>query len=282
MFKLFKEAFKTANDSIILAFPLVLFMWLLSFYFAFSNTVVNVAAEMILAFVTVLFMTGAFLSGWFYMVKQAVEVAGQVFVLDEDRAKATMNLYKVIPYGIGKYFLSFIAMMLIFLIIVSLAGTGVYAVGVKTIGSVFTPEQITGALSSTQDMKAFIDSLTVDQLIKLNLWNALIMGTTTLLSFAFMLWIPEIVYCTANPLMALFKAIKKVFTGFKKSVVLFIYLSVLNLIMSFLSTFAVQHALLYLFIMVLYFYFVIYVVVLVFSYYKHEYCGAEANNDSKA
>ena len=107
MFKLYKEAFKTANDCIILAIPLVLFMWILSFYFAFSNAVVNEPAEIILAFITVLFMTAAFLSGWFYMVQNAIVVSRQVYVLDEDRAKATMNLFKVIPYGIGKYFLSF-------------------------------------------------------------------------------------------------------------------------------------------------------------------------------
>lgn len=282
MFKLFKETFKTANDCIILAFPLVLFMWILSFYFAFSNSVVNTPAELILAFVTVLFMVCAFVSGWFYMVQQAIEVAGQVYVLDEDRAKATINLFKVIPFGIGKYFLSFIGMVLIFLIIVSLTGAVVYYTGMNLIGNVFTQEQITGALSSTQDMKAFIDSLSLDQLVKLNLWNLLIMSATTILSFIFMLWIPEIIYYTINPVMALFKAVKKVFTRFGKSVVLFLYLSVLNVLMSFFSTFAIHHPLLYLLVMVVYFYFVIYVVVLVFSYYKREYCGADDNEDVKA
>ena len=215
-------------------------------------------------------------------VQQAIEVAGQVYVLDEDRAKATMNLFKVIPFGIGKYFLSFIGMIIIFLIVVSLTGAAVYYTGINLIGNVFTQEQITGALSSTQDMKAFIDSLSLDQLIKLNLWNMLIMGATTLLSFIFMLWVPEIIYCTINPFIALFKAIKKVFVKFPKSVVLFIYLSFLNILMSFLSTFAIQHPLLYLLVMVVYFYFVIYVVVLVFSYYKHEYCGAGENEEIKA
>ena len=56
----------------------------------------------------------------------------------------------------------------------------------------------------------------------------------------------------------------------------------MNILMSFLSTFAIQHPLLYLLVMVVYFYFVIYVVVLVFSYYKHEYCGAGENEEIKA
>lgn len=282
MFKLFKDAFKTTNDCIILAIPLVLFMWILSFYFAFSNTVVNDPAELLLAFVTVLFMSGAFLSGWFYMVQKAINVSKQVYVLDEDRAKATMNLFKVIPYGIGKYFLSFIGLILIFLFVVSLSGTLVYKIGIHNIGNVFTQEQISTALSSTADMRNFIDSLSEDQLIKLNLWNLLIMGTTTILSFLFMLWIPEIIYSTLNPFVALFKAIKKSFIKFNKTLLLFIYLSFLNVIVSFISTFAILHPLLYLLVMVVCFYFIIYVVVLLFSFYEIEFCGTDNNDEIKA
>ena len=282
MFKLLKEAFKTANDCIILAIPLVLFMWILSFYFGFSNTVVNSPAEFILAFITVLFMTGAFLSGWFYMVKNAIGISHKVFVMDADRAKATMNLFKDIPYGIGQYFLSFVLMSLTFLLIVVITAMLVYLIGDMYIGNVFTPEQLSAALSSTQDMKIFLDSLDNDQLIKLNLWNLLIMGTTTILSFIFMLWIPEIIYKTVNPLLALFRAIKKVFVRFKTSLVVFIYISVLNLIMSFIGTFTLVHPLLYILIMVLYFYFIIYVVILLFLYYESEFCGAEDGEDKKA
>ncbi len=282
MFKLLKEAFKTANDCIILAIPLVLFMWILSFYFGFSNTVVNSPAEFILAFITVLFMTGAFLSGWFYMVKNAIGISHKVFVMDADRAKATMNLFKDIPYGIGQYFLSFVLMSLTFLLIVAITAMLVYLIGDMYIGNVFTPEQLSAALSSTQDMKIFLDSLDNDQLIKLNLWNLLIMGTTTILSFIFMLWIPEIIYKTVNPLLALFRAIKKVFVRFKTSLVVFIYISVLNLIMSFIGTFTLVHPLLYILIMVLYFYFIIYVVILLFLYYESEFCGAEDGEDKKA
>ena len=227
-------------------------------------------------------MTAAFLSGWFYMVQNAIVVSRQVYVLDEDRAKATMNLFKVIPYGIGKYFLSFIGLILIFLFIVSLAGTLVYKFGIHYIGNVFTQDQITAALSSTEDMKLFIDSLTVEQLIKLNLWNFLIMGTTTLISFLIMFWIPEIIYSTINPFTALFKSMKKVFVKFPKSVALFIYLSILNIFVSFLSTFAILHPLLYLLVMVICFYFIIYVVVLVFSYYEKEFNGTDKNDEIKA
>lgn len=282
MFKLFKDSFKTATDCIILAIPFVLFMCILSFYFSYSNSVVDTPAELGLAFFTVLFMVGAFLSGWFYMVKNAIQISKVVYVMDEDRAKATMNLFKDIPYGIGKYFLSFILMALSFILIASITAYTIFAIGQHFIGNVFTPEQLTTALSSTQDMKAFIDSLDITQKEKLFLWNLLIMSTTSFMSYLFMLWIPEIIYKTQNPLIALFKSIGKLFIKFPKTILLFIYISTLNVIMSFLSTFTLVNPLLYILIMVIYFYFIVYVVVLIFSFYEKEFCEGNDNDEQKA
>ena len=279
MIKLFKDAFKTANDCVILAIPFVLFMWLLFFYFAFSSTVVTNLPELILAFVTVLFMSGAFLSGWLYTISKGIEVSHGVYVLDKDRSQAIMNLFKLIPRGIGKYFLSFIGMLLIFMIGVYVLYLLVDWVGINLIGDIYTPEQITNALSSTEDMKAFVDSLSLEQLWKLNLWNILIMVATTLFSFCIMLWAPEIIYSTVNPLKALFRGAKKAFLTFKKSSILFIYLTILNIGTSYLSTFSLRHPMLYLLIMVILFYYIIYVVVLVFSYYVSEFC--ESDSDAK-
>lgn len=288
MIKLFKEALKTTNDCIILAIPLLFFLWIISFYLAFSSATVNQPAELILATVTLLFMAGAFMAGWFYMVKKAIGVSKKIYVLDEDRSKATINLFKEIPTGIGMYFLSFIGMALIFLIIASLTGALIYKFGMHFIGSVdFTAEQLRNAVNSPQDMKTFFDSLSLDQLLKLNNWNLLFMAATSVLSFLIMLWIPEIIYCTSNPLIALFRSIKKLFSKFGKFLVLFIFISVLNFVISFISTFAMINPFIYLFIMIIYIYFLVYVVVLIFCYYEKEFCEQQqtdsvtTENDNK-
>ena len=72
-------------------------------------------------------------------------------------------------------------------------------------------------MASPQEMKVFLDSLTDTQLLKLSQWNLLFMAATSFISFIFMLWIPEIIYKTVNPLIALFRSIKKVFIKFPKS-----------------------------------------------------------------
>ena len=153
------------------------------------------------------------------------------------------------------------------------------------IGSIdFTAEQIKSAMASPQDMKLFLDSLSLDQLYKLGTWNMLFLAASTLMSFLLMLWVPEIIYNTSNPLLALFKSIKKIFCRFWKSIGLFIYLTILNFIISFANTFSLLHPIIYMLMMIAYFYFLVYVVVLIFSYYDKEFNKQEeeSNSDSRS
>ena len=275
MIKLFKEAFKTSNDCIILTIPLVFFMWIITLYIAFSSTTISAPVEFAIALVTLLFMLGAFFSGWFYMAKKAIAVSQRVYVLDEDRAKDTMRLFKEIPTGIGLYFLSFIGMCVLFLIIIALSSAFVSFVGGLIIGNIdFTPQQLQAALNAAQgvDKTAFLSSLTLEQKLKLSDCIMLIVLATTALSFLFILWIPEIIYSTPNPFVALLKSIKKLFCKFLNSLKLFVYLTFLNVLLTLLGALALLNPILYLFVMVLYFYFLIYVVVLLFSYYEREFC----------
>lgn len=283
MLKLFKESFKTANDCIILAIPLVLFIWILSFYLGYANKIVDKAPEFIIATVTVLIMTGAFFSGWFYMVKKGIEASKGIFVLDADRVKAIGDLLKLMPRGIAKLFIPLVCVFLLFKICSVLLYFIINLAGTNLIGEVYTAEQASQILSSSpQELISFLETLSEDQINKLRLWNVLIISTTTVYLFSLMLWIPEIIYLTQNPFFALFKSIKKVYIKFWKSVILFVYLTILNIITSIISTFALTHPLLYLLIMVVIFYYVIYSVILIFSFYRQEFCETEVKNEQKA
>lgn len=278
MFKLFKNAFKLTNEGIILATPLVLFMWLITLYLSFAKGVVDTIPEAVSAFLTLLCMLGAFFAGWFYMVKKSIDISKKEYVLDEDRAKATVNLLKKIPAGVGKYFLSFVGMIIIFLVLFGLFDILVYKFGIHFIGKIdFSAVQLKNAMASPQEMKVFLDSLTETQLIKLSQWNLLFMAATSFVSFIFMLWIPEMIYKTLNPLYALVNSVKKVFVKFPKSAALFLYITFLNFVISFASTFAMLNVIIYMFMMIAYFYFMVYIIVLIFSYYDSEFNIREQN-----
>lgn len=272
MLKLFKNAFKYTNDGIILATPLILFIWVVTLYLSYAANVVDTPPEMISALITLLCMIGAFCAGWFYMVKKSVELSQKEFILDEDRAKEKLALIKKIPAGIGQYFLSFVGVSLIMLVIFAIFAGIIYKIGLYYIGGIdFSTEQIKNVLGSPQDVKVFLDSLTETQLYKLARWDLLFLAATTLMSYLLLLWVPEILYRTQNPLVALFKSIKKLFVKFGKSLALFIYLTFLNLVISFANTFALLHPIIYMIMMIVYFYFLVYVVVLIFSYYDKEF-----------
>ena len=286
MLKLFKRAFKLTNEGIISAIPLIFFIWIITLYLSFAKGVVDTLPEAISAILTLLCMVGAFCAGWFYMVKESVELSKQEFIMEEDRIKESFNLIKKFPAGIGKYFISFIVMSLIMLVIFALFTLGIYKIGMHFIGSIdFTAEQIKNAMASAQDMKLFLDSLTMEQLYKLGKWDLLFLAASTLMSFLLMLWVPEIIYNTQNPFLALFKSIKKLFCKFWKSIGLFIFLTILNIVISFANTFALINPIIYMLLMIIYFYFIVYVVVLLFSYYDTEFNNKqeeESNSDSRS
>ncbi len=272
MLKLFKDTIKTTNENIILATPLIIFMWILSLYIAYTKEAISSLPQLLLSSITVLFMTSAFLAGWFYMVKKGINLSKQVFVLDSDRAKATFNLLKTIPSGIGKYFLSFLVQIIISMIIYVIAGLVIYKTGITLIGDIgIEATELKTILSSSAEIQTFLNSLTLEQLIKINNWNLLIMGVTSILSFLLMLWIPEIIYNSKNTFKALFRSIKKIFKKPLKAVKLYIFITILNFVLSLLNSFSAVNPLIYFVIMILYFYFLVYLVVLIFSYYDKEF-----------
>ena len=272
MIKLFKDAIKITNDNIILATPLIFFMWILSLYVGFSKLSVSNIWLALLVFMTTIFMTAAFFAGWFYMVKKAINLSKKTFVLDSDKAKATFNLLKKVPTGIGKHFWSFVGMIVLAILIIAVTGGLTFKIGMNLIGNLgLDPNAVKDVMVSQTGMKEFLDSLTFEQLIKLNNWNLLIISVTSLLSFLFMLWIPEIIYKSKNPFMAIFRSIKKVFVKPWKAIKLFIFTSILNFVLSFINTFSFVNSAIYFIMMLIYFYFLVYLVVLLFLYYDREF-----------
>ena len=245
MRELFKEATKITNYNIILTVPLIIFVKILDLYSLYSRYTVDSTPKFLLASITVLFMFGVFCSGWFYMVRGAVELSKKVFVLDEDRAKATLNLFKTIPDGVGKFFLSFVGVYLLFFIIQLIATPVVYFLGVNIIGGLDSASMqhlqevtIDSTIATNQGMAAFIDSLTPEQIVFFGKWSLLFMSVTSIIMYLLMLWIPEIIYMTPNPLVALWKSLIKLFKDFFTTVRLFLSLWFMGFALLFINTFA--------------------------------------------
>lgn len=271
MIKYFKNAFKITNDNIILATPLILFLFIFSIYLnAAQNAPENLPSFILLA-TTTLFMLGAFFAGWFYMVKKAVELGGKEFIIDDDKAKAAFGLLKEIPVGVGEYFFSFLAALILYSVLFVIIGFLAYEIGIHFIGKVgIHIAQIKAAMSSTVALKALISSLTPQQVAKVNLWNLLFLCTMTVFSFLTLFWAAQIVSPTKNPFVAYIKSVSFTFRNFLEALILFVYISFINFAVSLINAIAMVNPITYFISMLIYFYFIVYVIVLIFLYHDRK------------
>lgn len=276
MLKLFKNNFKTTNDCIILATPLIIFLSILGWYFNYASDSVDNIPKLLLAIVTLLVMTSGFLSAWFYMTKKTLKLANKVFIFDKDRAKAFWELLLSLPKGIGRLFVPFLG-------VVSISGVTlgfvIYIVTIlvaKYIGTISLDLiNSNNILISSKELMNEIIDLPRNEIIVINCWYLAVSSIITLLSYITMLWIPEIVYGEKNPFIALFYSIKKLIITFPKSLFLFIYINILMIVSSILNTLLMFNPISYFLVLLLYYYLIVYIVVLLFTYYEQTFINGK-------
>lgn len=282
MRELFKESCKITNYNIILAVPLIVGIKILDLYTIFSRLHIDSNQKLLLATVTLLFMSGVFCALWFYMVKGAVDLSKKVFVLDTDRANATLNLFKTIPEGIGKFFLSFVGVYVILFFIQIFLTPIVYLIGANVIGALddASSQQLLQIASdptigANTNMATFVEQLTPSQIMFFCEWSLLFMLATSVVMYLLMLWIPEIIYKTPNPLVALFRSIGKLFKDFWKTLGIFVSLWFAGFVLLFIYTFAVIYPIFYILVSIIMYYFIVYMTVLIFLYYDKKYVDCD-------
>lgn len=269
MFQLFKNCFKQTNDCIILATPLIIFLSILGWYLSYATGSVDSIPKLVLAIITTLVMASGFFSAWFYMVKKTLKLSNKVFVFDKDRAKAFGELIMSLPKGIGKLFLPFLGVISISSIIYGLIIAGITFLVYKYIGSVSIDLlNSNNLLVSSKELFEELSQLPREEIIVINCWYMLVLAAITIVSFFFILWIPEIVYSEKNPFKALINSLKKIWLTGAKTLLLYIYINVLSFIISILSTLLMFNPISYFLVLLLYYYFIVYIVVLIFSYYE--------------
>lgn len=269
MFQLFKNCFKQTNDSIILATPLIIFLSILGWYLSYATGSVDSIPKLVLAIITTLVMASGFFSAWFYMVKKTLKLSNKVFVFDKDRAKAFGELIMSLPKGIGKLFLPFLGVISISSIIYGLIIAGITFLVYKYIGSVnIDLLNSNNLLVSSKELFEELSQLPREEIIVINCWYMLVLATITIVSFFFILWIPEIVYSEKNPFKALINSLKKIWLTRAKTLLLYIYINVLSFIISIFSTLLMFNPISYFLVLLLYYYFIVYIIVLIFTYYE--------------
>ena len=275
MFKLFKEAFKISYNNIIIATPLLLFLLILNIYLMIAKNAVKALPSTILFFATLFLMVSAFLAGWLYMVRVAVN--NHINNPESEKKYGSFELMKEFPVGIADYIKPFMGFSILYLILADITFISVYHIGMKFIGGVGIPiAQFVSATEAPVAMQSLIQSLTKVQLLKINYWYLLVMCSFQLFMLLTMFWPIEIMCSVKNPIIAFFKSITRVFTK-PQVILLFIGINILNLFLSLMNYVAIFNPITYFIVTMIFFYFIIYVFVLLFLYYDEKIKG---NSDS--
>lgn len=272
MLQLFKNSFKTTNDCIILATPLIIFLSILSWYYKYAVVAIDTTPKLILASITIFVMLSGFMAAWLYMAKKTISLSRKIFVFDKDRAKALWALVLSLPKGIGRLFLPSIGVISIYILIYTLIFSGIgYIVG-KFIGTIdFSELDYQSIFLFGQEFANKISELSQNELLVLQCWYILALVSIAVVSFITMLWIPEIVYTEKVSFEALYYSIIKIFTHLKNSIILYLYIVFLVVLISILNTFLMFNPILYFIVLLLFYYFLVYIVVLLFSYYEQTF-----------
>lgn len=257
-----KKIIALTNKYIVLATPLILFSLISTIYLAVATNgrVINI----LIALILFVLMSAAFISGWFKMIKTAIINPK----LEEPNA-----LIREFPEGVGEYFLSSVGLIvnvsIVSLIVILLS----YAIGMYFIGDPkISPEAFSKAIESTSALKAFLASLTKEQLSQINLWNYLILATMTISYFLLMFYIPAMFFKTKNPFKALFVSFKDLFNRkIIKTFGIYLLIFVVNFLISIFSALFTAIPIAHFIITLANFYFITLVGVGVCYYYYHNF-----------
>lgn len=283
MLNAIKHAGVILRDNLVLITPVLMFLviiMLLTSHFIFAG---NAVVSYSLAVCIVLF-TFAFLSGWFAMIKKAVENSKVPNLTKEQKLKNSNDLFgdffASIPQNIfyvGIVIIIYFALLACVLFLAQkIAGHffGDLNFIVDAFKTISTP-------SATKD---FLNSLTTDQLFTLYAWQMTIIGALILFSFLTMYFAPAVMYCTKTPFLAVWNAFKNLFKHFFASLGIFIFLILINTVLQLffgaLNIYTGSNAVIQTITFLVLVIFMVWATVIIFTYYDEKNsgdCGCDSN-----
>lgn len=258
-----QKVFNLTNKYIVLATPLILYALISSIYLAVSASSGKII-NLIFAILLYTLMAGAFIAGWFNMIKIAI--------LEPEREDVN-SLLKEFPSGVGEYFLPALGAIFVIFIEFGLIFAASYFIGMNTIGDPkISTDALSKAMQSATALKAFVLSLNPEQLTKINLWNMLVLGAMSIGYFLFILYLPAIFFKNKNPFIAFFVSLKDLFSKkFFKTLGIYLLIFVVNFFISASSTIFGANTMIHFIMTLINFYFVTFVGVGIFYYYYNNF-----------
>lgn len=274
MIKTINKAFILLKENIIIIQPLIFYLLLIGFISRPISLSLAQNFSSILSIIIVFLFTSAFLAGWFYIIKVAISMKNEVYETPEEKNLAALSLLKQFFTGVGEYFVPMIFGFIFYIAAIIAFSFLTYKLGIHYIGKF----EITPALlkvlntGSYSEISNFVNSSAVSKLtiIKLSYWAFYLSIMSILFSFVTLYYGAAIIYDTKNPFQAIIFNLKFLFLNFLGSIVLLLFLSCLNMVISILNMFSAVNIILSVISLLLMFFYMSYHVMLVFLYYEEK------------
>ncbi len=268
MLKVFKNAFKISFDNLILFTPPLVFMMLVLLYFGTAEKYMDNAIVMVVSALVMLIATSIFMAGWFYMIMCAIFNFKNKIVYE--KSSDTFTLLKQFIVGMGDYFKPCLGFSILAIILFSIVLIVSYYISLGLFGDsgVFLADFIKD-FSSFMAFQAFLDDLTVNQLLIVYGWSAIFSFTMFVYSLFTLFWPAEIFYNTKNVLKALRNSAIALIKH-PQVILLFFIIVVLNNVLMMFNILSLMSPISLLLMTLIYVYFIVYVFVLLFLYYEQK------------
>lgn len=204
----------------------------------------------------------AFLSGWFYVIKYAVDNYCEFDKNDSEYstkiAKYNIESLKKFFVGVGEYFLPILGLILLNIVIFTLfiyLGQKVFGVTyLQVLTMQITPQTVEEVLKNTSLIKflLYIDCLTL------------------IFHFLTIFWVPFLYYKTKNPIMSFVLSLKFLFKNLVFSLGLYAFIITTFFAINFISLITSFIPLLSLIVFIVLLYFSAYIFILFFQSYKQK------------
>lgn len=263
MIKILKNSFLILNKNLWLLFLFMTINYIGIVYFSFLFSNANSIPKLLIGIVTLIFIVIAGISGFFNTLKNTIDS------FYEKKEVSNFDLLKSFPKGVAQYILPALGILILYFIITTVVFGFALQFGKHFIGLFsFDSQALLKAFGSVEELAEFQKMMTPDDIIRLTRWHLLYVLVSSVLTYLFLYWLPEVFYKTSNPVIALGSALKKSLVHPIITVKLFLAVILINLATSVIMAIMLPISFLMFLVYFVYFYGFLFILILMFNYFR--------------
>ncbi len=261
----FLDAFHYANNLLLLTLTL-LAIFIVSMYMIISA---QIGISPMLSLVVIILLSSVLASGFFYFIKNSIDIVSDGESFDKSNIKQTMSAFYT---GVGEHYLSFLGVFILFFILASILVIATVILADRFICPInqlgIDIRDFFIVLADPNQVEVVKQNLSIEQQTNLRYWCRLFLFTTQTFTFLIMFWIPEILFTKKNIVVSLFKSIKRVILDFPSSLCVYLTIMLLNYILAVIIVVLGRFSMIVFILNIASLYLLIYNFYAIFLYYK--------------